>query len=326
MLKSLSAVLLATGLLFSGCSKSENPNELTASGTIETTDVNVAAKTPGQIAALYIDEGTRVDSGSLIAVQDHSALDIQLRSADAAVGAGRAQYTLTENGARREDIKQAEEAVAQAQTNRRLAADDLERMHNLEKGNAATRQQVDQAEAHFRVTQSQLVQAEENAAKLKHLARPEEVTGAAARVQQLEAERDRVRKMIDDSYITSPIRGIVTQKVLQQGELAAQGATVATITDLSKVYLMIYLIEAELPRVKLGESVDVRVDGMPKKTFQGRVTYISPEAEFTPKNIQTKDDRVKLVFGVKIEIPNPTGELKKGLPADATIHLEPGSH
>jgi HlyD family secretion protein len=84
---------------------------------------------------------------------------------------------------------------------------------------------------------------------------------------------------------------------------------------------MIYLTEEELPKIKLGQKVDVVVDGLPKKNFTGTVTYISPEAEFTPKDIQTKDDRVKLVFGVKVEIPNPTGELKKGLPADATVHI-----
>ncbi len=321
MNKSLSLLLVLSALAVFGCSKSENPNSLTASGTIEATDVNVAAKVSAQISTLDIDERSRVDSGSLIAVQDHSSLDIQLRSADAAVNAARAQFALTEKGARVEDVKQADETVTQAQTNRKLAADDLERARNLVKGGAATKQQLDEAEARFRVAQSQLTQAEENATKVKHFSRPEEVSGAAARVQQLEAERDRVRKMIDDSYITSPLRGIVTHKVLEQGELAAQGATVATVTDLSKVYLMIYVTEEELPRIKLGAKVDVQVDGMPKKTFAGTVTYISPEAEFTPKNIQTKDDRVKLVFGVKVEIPNPTGELKKGLPADATVHL-----
>lgn len=94
------------------------------------------------------------------------------------------------------------------------------------------------------------------------------------------------------------------------------------MTDLSSVYLMIYVTEEELPRIKLGQKVDVTVDGLPNKTFEGMVTNISPEAEFTPKNIQTKDDRVKLVFGVKVEIPNPTGDLKKGLPADATVHMK----
>ncbi len=310
-----------TASLFIGCGGNNNPNVITASGTIEATDVNVAAKVTAQIVKLYIDDGTPVDSGSLIASQDRSALDIQLRAAQAAVDQARAQLTLTEQGSRTEDIQSAEQGVSQAETNRKLEADELDRMQNLVQGGAATKEQLDQEETKFRVAQSQLTQAEESLAKTRHLARPEDVSSALAHVNQLEATRDEVQKSIDDSYLTSPLKGMVTHKVAEQGELVPQGATVATVTDLSSVYLMIYLTEEELPRVKLGQKVDVVVDGLPKKNFTGTVTYVSSEAEFTPKDIQTKDDRVKLVFGVKVEIPNPTGELKKGLPADATVHI-----
>jgi HlyD family secretion protein len=306
---------------FVGCGNNDDPNTITASGTIEATDVNIAAKIPAQIVRLYIDDGTPVDSGSLIAAQDRSALDIQLRAAQAAVDQARAQLSLTQLGSRAEDITSAEQAVTQAETNRKLDADELDRTRNLLNAGAATKEQLDLEESKFRVAQSQLAQAEANLSKARHLARPEDVSSALARVNQLEASRDEVQKSIDDSYITSPLKGIVTHKVAEQGELVAGGSTVATVTDLSNVYLMIYLTEEELPHVKLGQKVDVKVDGLPKKNFSGTVTYISPEAEFTPKDIQTKDDRVKLVFGVKVEIPNPSGELKKGLPADATVHI-----
>jgi HlyD family secretion protein len=310
---------LCAVLLLVSCAKKDNPNDITASGTIEATDVNVAAKVPGQILALYVDEGANVDSGSLIALQDHSALDIQLREAEAAVSAARAQSAETRAGARIEDIRQANDAANAARSNRELATSELERIRNLVKGDAATKEQLDQAENKFFLAQNQLGQAEDNAKKIEHLARPEEISASNARVQQLEATRDRVRKTIDDSYIISPVAGIVTHKVIEQGELAGIGATVATVANLSKVYLMIYVTEEELPHIRLGEKVSVKVDGLPNKVFTGSVTYISPEAEFTPKNIQTKDDRTKLVFGVKVEIPNPNGALKKGLPADALI-------
>ncbi len=314
-------LLAFVAALFISCGKNDDPNDITASGTIEATDVNVAAKVSAQITTLYIDDGTPVDSGSLLAAQDRSELDIQLRAAQAAVDQARAQLSLTQEGSRTEDIQSAEQAVTQAETNRKLEADELDRVRNLHAGGAATKEQLDQEEAKFRVAQSQLDQAEANLAKVRHLARPEDVSSALAHVNQLEATRDEVQKSIDDSYITSPLKGIVTHKVAEQGELVGSGSTVATVTDLSSVYLMIYLTEEELPHVKLGQKVDVQVDGLPKKNFTGTVTYISPEAEFTPKDIQTKDDRVKLVFGVKVEIPNPTGELKKGLPADATVHI-----
>jgi len=321
MRKLLVIPIIAIALIANGCGGKDDPNVISASGTIESTDVNVAAKIPAQIVTLYIDDGTPVDSGSLIAHQDRSALDIQLRQAQAALDAARDIQTLTQKGARIEDIKQAEEAVQQAESNRQLATTELDRVKNLLAGGAATKDELDQTETKFKVAQSQLAQAEANAGKLKHFARPEELGEASAHTMQLQAAHDAIQKMIDDTYITSPLKGIVTHKVIEQGEVVAQGATVATVTDISTVYLMIYVTEEQLPRVKLGEQADVKIDGLPNKTFHGKVTYISPQAEFTPKDIQTKDDRVKLVFGVKVEIANPTGELKKGLPADATLHL-----
>ncbi len=320
-MKKHSLFLALAACLLAGCGNHDDPNDITASGTIEATDVNVSAKVPAQITTLYIVDGTPVDSGSLIAAQDRSELDIQLRAAQAAVDQARAQLSLTQIGSRAEDIDAAEQAVTQAETNRKLEADELDRVRNLHAGGAATKEQLDQEEAKFRVEQSQLDAAEANLTKVRHLARPEDITSALAHLNQLEATRDEIRKSIDDSYITSPLKGIVTHKVAEQGELVEQGSTVATVTDLSSVYLMIYLTEEELPHVKLGQKANVKIDGLPNKTFVGTVTYISPEAEFTPKDIQTKDDRVKLVFGVKVEIPNPTGELKKGLPADAAVHI-----
>src|SRR5581483_8631803 len=175
-----------------------------------------------------------------------SNLDIQLREARAVLDQARDQLTLTEKGARIEDIQAAEATVTQAETNRKLAADNLERTRNLVAGGAATKEQLDQAETQFRVAQSQLDVAEATLTKSRHLARPEEVSAAEAHVDQLEAARDAVQKSIDDSYIISPVKGMVTHKVVEQGELAGQGATVATVTDLRSVYLMVYVTEEEL--------------------------------------------------------------------------------
>ena len=104
-------------------------------------------------------------------------------------------------------------------------------------------------------------------------------------------------------------------------EVEQPGAGLLVLSRLDSVYVMIYLTVAELGFVRLGDPAEVRIDAFPDRAFSGRVTYISPEAEFTPKNVQTKEDRVKLVFGVKVEIPNPDGHLKPGLPCDAAIRL-----
>ena len=130
-------------------------------------------------------------------------------------------------------------------------------------------------------------------------------------------------KAVADSTIVAPAGGIVTHKAAEAGEMVFAGATVVTLAELDSVYVMIYLTEGDVGRVRLGDAADVEIDAFPGRPFPGRVTYISPEAEFTPKNVQTKEDRVKLVFGVKIEIENREGLLKPGLPADAAIHMSP---
>jgi len=140
-----------------------------------------------------------------------------------------------------------------------------------------------------------------------------------ARLAQAQATLVLARRMLDNCRVISPLSGTVTSKAVEVGDLATPGAVIVSVSKLDTVKLTIYVSESELPRVKLGASAEVRIDAGPKRVFPGRVTYISPTAEFTPKNIQTREDRVKLVFGVRIEIPNPDGSLKPGLPADATV-------
>ncbi len=309
----------ATALMVASCTNADKDGAITASGTIEATDVNISSKMPGQITSLRAEEGTPVKIGDTIAILDHSSFDIQLKEAEAGIHAAIAQLALTTNGARSEDIKQTEEGYAQAVMNRDLAQQELKRMRDLMQMNATTQSVLDMAETRYKLAASQVAAADEMRRKVQHFARPEDIAMAHAHVDQLEATRERVAQMIRDCNVLAPSNGTVTHKVVESGEIVGAGSTIATVTDLSKVHLMIYVTETELAHVKLGAPVEVSIDGTGAKHYTGHVTYISPEAEFTPKNIQTKDDRTKLVFGVKVEIENTGGELKKGLPADAKI-------
>lgn len=140
-----------------------------------------------------------------------------------------------------------------------------------------------------------------------------------ARLDQAQAAADLVRKQIADCHVASPAAGTVTTRAFEPGETVGPGATLATVTRLDRVELVIYVTALELPRVRLGQEAEVSVDAFRGRTFRGAVVHISPQAEFTPKNVQTREDRVKQVFGVKIAIDNPGRELKPGLPADAVI-------
>lgn len=313
------AVVLALSLAALGCSEDEDPNRIRATGTIEATDVTIASKVAGELITVQIEEGASVMPGETLATVDRTLMEVQLREAEAGIAAAQAQLALLRRGARSEDIHVAQAALQQAQTTRDLAASDLERSRMLAKQDVTTGSQLESVEARYRVAQLQVEQASESVQKVRTVVRPEEITAAEARVRQLQATRDRVLKLLDDCTLRAPVSGVITHKLVEQGELVGQGSPIATITDISRVELVLYLPETELPRVRLGQPVDVRVDSDPKKVYTGKIAYISPQAEFTPKNIQTKDDRVKLVFAVKVSIDNPTGALKPGLPADAEI-------
>jgi HlyD family secretion protein len=319
--QTISVCLVLSAL--ASCGGNGPKSVISASGTIEAVEVNVSSKVAGELEERAVDEGARVRAGDKLAAIDHAILDIQLRQAEAGVDLARAQLVLLRNGARAEDIRQAEAALKQAETSLKVAEDDASRMRELAKTGSVTPKQREDADARLIVTQAQKNAAAEALQKVRTLARPEELQAAEARLAQAQASVDLLKKTVADCTITAPVGGVVTHKAVEVGELVTQGATIVTLSELDSVYVMIYVTEKELGRVRLGDAAEVKIDTYPDKVFSGKVTYISPEAEFTPKNVQTKQDRVKLVFGVKVEIENKEGLLKPGLPADATIRVGP---
>jgi len=309
--------LLMAGI--GGCSNGHK-GVIEASGTLEAVDVNVSAKVPGQLQQMLVQEGSQVNAGDTLAILDHSTMELQLKQAQAGVELADAQYQLLVNGARVEDVRQAEEALRQIESSAKNARDDYERMRELYKSKSVSKKQYDDAESRYTITKAQLSSAKQNLQKMQSFARPEDLDAAKARLNQAKANADLIRKQIVDAYIVAPVPGTVTHKPIEVGELVGAGTIIATISRLEKMNLMIYVGEQELGKVKLNGIADIVIDTYPGKSFPGQVIYISPTAEFTPKNVQTKEDRTKLVFGVKLEVENKDGALKSGMPADAYIH------
>jgi HlyD family secretion protein len=290
-----------------------------ASGTIEATSVQVSARGTGQIVRLAGEEGMSVREGDLLAVVDHASLDLQLSQARSGVDLARAQLNLLVEGARAEDLVQGREQLNQANDALKSAADDFERMKSLYAGGAATKKQRDDAEVRFTTARAQANASDQALKKLENFARPEEVKAAVARLDQAVFSVRLLQKAIEDCTVEAPVDGVITEKLIEKGELAGPNTGLYVITDLSRVKLTIYVPEPDLGRIRLGQDAHVSVDSYPGRTFPGTVTWISPLAEFTPRDIQTRDERVKLVFAVKVEIANPDFIFKPGMPADAEI-------
>lgn len=311
--------LLVLLLISPGCQKKAENRFIQATGTIESRITRISPRISGRVLKVLVEEGQSVKPGDVLVELDHDYLDLQLRQAEATVAQAKAQLELLKIGARSEDISQAEQQLKQAEINLAQARRDAERFINLFQKGSVTLKQKEEAENRLAIAEAQYAQAKENLEKLRNLARPEEIKAAEARVAQAEAAVELLKKNIEDSIIICPVEGVVTERAVEPGELVNPGTTLVTISCLDPVYLWVYVSEKELGWVKLGQTAEVKIDSFPDRSFEGKIIYISPEAEFTPKNIQTREDRVKLVFAVKIEVKNPEGRLKPGLPAEAYI-------
>ncbi len=182
--------------------------------------------------------------------------------------------------------------------------------------------QVDAAEAQYRAAEAAVQMAQAQVDALRAGATDEEIAVIKAQVEQAQAAFDALLVLRDKFTVAAPVGGMVLERSVHEGELAAPGATVLTLGDLDKVTLTVYVPENRLGYVSVGQEVEIRVDSFPERTFMGAVVAIAHEAEFTPRNVQTQEERVNMVFAVDVQIPNPDHALKPGLPADAVIITE----
>lgn len=313
--------IIIFSIILNGCETKKPDNEIKASGTIEATDVTISSRTAGQIREILVSEGANVKKDEIIMMIDHDLLDIQLRQAQAGVEQAEAQLKLLEAGPRKEDVTLANEQISLAKINLDQATTDKDRYAKLYETNTITLKQYEDVSTRYDQAMNMYNTATENLQKIKNYVRPEEIESARANVKRNMVSTDLIRKNIEDCTIKSPVDGIVSKKFVETGEYITPGAAVIKISDLQKVDLYIYVTEVELGKVKLGQKADVTIDTYKDKVYKGEVIFISPEAEFTPKSIQTEEERTKLVYAVKISIPNSEFDLKSGMPADAKLIL-----
>lgn len=313
----LAALVLA---LAAGCSLRGNGPD--GSGTIECTQVRIAPQVPGRIAELGPREGDRVATNQAVARLDPADYTLRRDEARAVVAQARAQLDLLRAGSRTEDVQRAREQVREARAAAAAAAADRGRIEKVFADGSATRKQFDDANAGAERAAASLAAAEQALARLEKGSRDEEVRIAEAAVSVAEARLAQLEKGLADCTIVSPVAGVVTSRQHEPGEVVAAGASLLTVSRLDEVWLSIYVPEPKLASVRLGAKARVRADGDPRDRI-GRVTFVSPEAEFTPRNVQTPDERAKLVYRVKITLDNADGALKPGMPADGWLGTMP---
>jgi len=309
-------LISATVVLLSGCSKSVDDGTIRASGHIEATEVRLAAKVGGRLLEAPLEEGEAITAGALVAQLETVDAEHQLAQARANVEAADAQLRLLLAGSRAEDLRRAEDQMAQAQAELDAARRDLDRLSGLADRGSATEKSRDDAATRQEIAERAVAAARAQLDKLVAGPRRQEIETARAQRASADAMVAAVEQQITDATVLAPCDGVVTTRIAEPGEILPPGATIAVLTDLDRPWLTVWIDEPSLSRVTLGQSVTVRVDGS-DRDFEGTVSFISPVAEFTPKNVQTPDERAKLVFRVKVHLANPDGIFKPGMPADA---------
>ena len=288
-------------------------------GTIEATQVDVSVKITGRILQRLVKEGDRVTRGQVLVRLDDSELAADVRRLDAALRSAQSTLRDLQKGARPQEVEDARAAVSSAEATRTMTERDYQRTEQLFKQNLIAAQDVDRARQAYEVARAQERSARERLALLLEGSRPDQIDAARWQVTQAESALAQARSRLRETVVVSPIEGVVLRKNLEAGETANPGVPILTLVDPKDVWLRAYVPETEMGRLKIGDPATLRVDAFPNRVFTGRLIEIGGEAEFTPRNVQTKKERVNLVFRIKIQIDNPEGLLKPGLPADADV-------
>jgi HlyD family secretion protein len=296
-------------------------NILAISGNIEAHESIVGFKVQGRLDDLPVEEGQYIHEGDLIARLDRDDYMQQVRVDEAAVRSREAELDLALAGSRTQEIKAAEQSVLDAQADRELKKVEFQRNQTLYERNVVSAEARDTAYTNLKRAEAVYEHNKQTYDELVEGTRKEQIAINRANVQTARQNLDLSRIRLAYTSLYAPKSGVITVRQAELGEVMLTGTPVVTIADIDHLWLRGYVSETDLGRVRWGQSATVRKDTFPGKTYKGRVSFISSEAEFTPKSVETHKERVTLVYRIKIDLNNPNHELKPGMPADAEIDL-----
>jgi multidrug resistance efflux pump len=330
---------------------------LLGSGTVEARNIRVGSKVGGRIDKVLVREGDSVEPGQVLITFDEKELQAALQQsranaekaqrgyrpeeiaeARAAAGQAKADYEMRKNGYRQEDIDAAKADLDRANAEEVRTHLDFDRYDALAKNDVGSKQQRDTAEANWKVALAQRQSAQRKLDQWQRGYRVEEIASAEARYVQATAtleklERGNRREDVElakaayaydlaryrERQVTAPAAAAVEVLDVRPGDLIAPNTPVATLLERDQIYVRIYIPETEIGRVRLRQTAEVRVDSFPNQVFNGAVEQINQQAEFLPRNVQTREERVHQLFGVKIRIDDSSGRVRAGMAADVKL-------
>ncbi len=296
--------------------------EIEASGTVEATAADLGFQTGGRILEIHVREGDVVAEGAVLARLDLAEPEARRAAAEAQLAVARALLEELERGARPEEVRQGRSAAEAAERQLEETARTLARTRLLHEGGALSREALDRAETAHELARTQYDQARERLDLLELGPRRERVDAQRAAVRQAEAAVRQVDAILSGGLIRAPYAGVVTVRHREPGEVVAGGMPVLTVMNRDDRWVRIYVREDQVGRVGIGQTARITADAYRDRDYEGRVVFIASQAEFTPRNVQTREERVKLVYAVKVAITGDPGhDLKPGVPAD--VRLEP---
>jgi len=303
-------------------SRNNADGKLVASGTVEATDARLGFQAVGRLDTIAVDEGDIVTAGQWLARLDTVEMAARRQQAEAQADAAKAILLELERGSRSQEIAQARAALTAANNRLNDAERDLERAHLLRTSGAVSQEALDKAQVGYDIASSQAQQAQEQLSLLEQGPRAEKITAQRALVAQAEAAVRTIDATLANMSIHSPFNGVVTVRHREPGETVPLGSPVLTVMNRDDRWVRIYIPENRIGAVHIGQPAEITFDTYPDKTYAGKVIYIASEAEFTPKSVQTSEERIKLVYAVKVQITeDPTYDLKPGVPADVEVDL-----
>lgn len=290
-------------------------------GNVDIRQVSLSFTQSERVTAVNVEEGDVVKAGQIIARLDDTVANIELAQANAQIAAQEALVAKLQAGSRPQEIAQAKAVVAQQQANVDIASARLKRLQSVDsktQGKGVSQQDIDEARDQVVALQAALAQGKASLALVEEGPRKEDIDQARAQLQVLTSQQALLAEQVSRTVLLAPSDGEVRARLMEPGDLATPQRPVITLALTSPKWIRVYINETQLATTRVGEAVDVHVDGL-NKTIKGTISFISSVAEFTPKNVQTEDLRTSLVYEVRVRVDDADNTLKLGMPATVML-------